>query len=62
MITAQTMAMKFRQRDERMAATPEQLQARLGLRSSNAAAPHRNRKREETRPGKGNRNAWKREV
>jgi len=25
-------------------ATPEQLQARLGLRSSNASAPHKNKK------------------
>ncbi|AHJ88727.1 hypothetical protein PBI_RHYNO_69 [Mycobacterium phage RhynO] len=43
-------------------ASPEQLQARLELRRSNAAAPHRNRKREMKRPGKGSRNAWKREV
>ncbi|APC44169.1 hypothetical protein SEA_LITTLEB_82 [Mycobacterium phage LittleB] len=42
-------------------ATPEQLQARLGLRQSNAAQPHRNRKREIKRPGKGHRKAWKRE-
>jgi len=40
-------------------AVREQLQARLGLRSSNAAQPHRNRKREEKRPGKGNRKNWK---
>jgi hypothetical protein len=37
-------------------ATPEQLRAWLELRRSNAAAPHRNRKREMKRPGKGNRN------
>ena len=39
-------------------ATPEQLRARLELRRSNAAAPHRNRnrKREMKRPGKGKRN------
>jgi hypothetical protein len=37
-------------------ATPEQLRARLELRRSNAAAPHRNRKPEMKRPGKGNRN------
>ncbi|QHB38106.1 hypothetical protein KIY75_gp79 [Mycobacterium phage Noelle] len=42
-------------------ATPDQLQARLGLRQSNAAQPHRNRKREMKRPGKGHRKAWKRE-
>jgi len=44
------------------AASPEQLQARLGLRRSNAARPHRNRKRELTRPGKGNRTAWRKEA
>ncbi|ACU41831.1 hypothetical protein SEA_LITTLEGUY_82 [Mycobacterium phage LittleGuy] len=42
-------------------ATPEQLQARLDLRRSNAAQPHRNRKREMKRPGKGHRKAWKRD-
>ena len=42
-------------------ATREQLQARLGLRSSNAAQPHRNKYREAKRPGKGNRSAWKKE-
>ncbi|QLF84463.1 hypothetical protein SEA_TOPANGA_71 [Mycobacterium phage Topanga] len=42
-------------------ASPEQLTARLELRRSNAAAPHRNRKREMKRPGKGSRNAWKRD-
>ncbi|ATN92213.1 hypothetical protein SEA_TIPSYTHETREX_84 [Mycobacterium phage TipsytheTRex] len=39
----------------------DQLKARLELRRSNAAQPHRNRKREMKRPGKGNRNNWKRE-
>ncbi|AEL17875.1 hypothetical protein TRIXIE_85 [Mycobacterium phage Trixie] len=39
----------------------EQLKARLELRRSNAAQPHRNRKREMKRPGKGNRSNWKRE-
>jgi hypothetical protein len=34
-------------------ATVDQLQARLGLRRSNAAQKHRNRKRELQRPGKG---------
>jgi len=43
-------------------ASHDQLQSRLGLRRSNAAAPHRNRKLEMKRPGKSNRNAWKREV
>lgn len=42
-----------------MPSTEEQLQARLGLRSSNAAQPHRNRKREAKKPGKGNRSDWK---
>jgi hypothetical protein len=41
-------------------ASADQLQSRLGLRSSNAAQPHANRKRAEKRPGKGNRNQWKR--
>jgi len=41
-------------------ATAEQLQARLGLRRSNAARPHVNKKREIKRPGKGNRSNWKR--
>lgn len=44
------------------AAAPEQLTARLELRRSNAAVPHRNRRRELKRPGKGNRNVWKREA
>jgi hypothetical protein len=39
-----------------------QVQARLELRRSNAAQPHRNRKAEAKKPGKGNRAAWKREV
>ncbi|AFU20702.1 hypothetical protein SEA_CHUPACABRA_78 [Mycobacterium phage Chupacabra] len=43
-------------------ASPEQLTARLELRRSNAAQPHRNRKREMKRPGKGQRKAWKREL
>lgn len=43
-------------------AAPAQLQARLELRRSNAAAPHRNRKREMKRPGKGTRNNWKRDM
>lgn len=43
-------------------ATPEQLRSRLELRRSSASQPHRNRKREMKRPGKGNRNNWKREV
>ncbi|AOT25448.1 hypothetical protein SEA_HEATHEN_84 [Mycobacterium phage Heathen] len=42
-------------------AAPEQLRSRLELRRSSAAQPHRNRKREFKRPGKGNRNNWKRE-
>ena len=42
------------------AASPDQLRARLELRRSNAAVPHRNRKRELKRPGKGTRSAWKR--
>lgn len=44
------------------AAAPEQLRARLGLRSSNAAQPHRNRKAELKKPGKGNRSNWKKEI
>ena len=44
------------------AATKEQLQARLNLRSSNAAVPHRNRRKEQTNPGKGTRNQWKRSI
>jgi hypothetical protein len=42
--------------------TTERLRARQELRRSNAAVPHRNRHRELTRPGKGNRSAWKRDV
>lgn len=41
-------------------ASKEQLQARLDLRRSNAAQPHRNRRRELKRPGKGNRADWRR--
>ncbi|ALA48184.1 hypothetical protein AU152_gp71 [Mycobacterium phage Phlei] len=40
----------------------DQMKARLELRRSNAAQPHRNRKRELKRPGKGNRKAWKKEM
>jgi hypothetical protein len=40
----------------------DKARARQELRRSNAAVPHRNRKREEKRPGKGSRNNWKREV
>lgn len=43
-------------------AAAEQLRARLELRRSNAARPHRNRRRELKRPGKGNRNAWRRAL
>lgn len=46
----------------RIRASAEQLQARLGLRRSNAAQPHRNKKREAKRPGKGSRNKWKKEY
>jgi len=41
---------------------PAQVSARLELRRSSAAVPHRNRKREAKRPGKGNRSNWKRET
>ena len=41
------------------AATDAQLQARLGLRSSNAAQKHKNKQKELTRPGKRNRRAQK---
>lgn len=44
------------------AASPEQLRARLGLRSSSAAQPHRNRARAVKRPGKGNRKSWKKDL
>ena len=44
-----------------MTARNERLRARLELRRSNAATPHRNRYREFKRPGKGTRNAWKKE-
>jgi hypothetical protein len=47
---------------ERQSASPEQLQARLGLRRSNAAQPHENRYRAAKRPGKGNRSDWKRDA
>ncbi len=40
----------------------DKARARQELRRSNAAVPHRNRKREEKRPGKGSRNNWKKEV
>ena len=39
----------------------ERIRRRLELRRSNAAQPHRNRRREEKRPGKGNRKNWKKE-
>lgn len=45
----------------KLKAAAAQLRARLGLRQSNAAQPHRNKKREAMRPGKGNRSNWKRE-
>lgn len=44
------------------AAAPEQLRARLELRRCNAAQPHRNRKAELKKPGKGTRNNWKKEI
>lgn len=47
---------------QKLPASKEQLEARLALRRSNAAARHRNRKRELKRPGKGTRNAWKKAV
>ena len=43
----------------KLPANQDQLQSRLGLRSSSAAQPHKNKKRAAKRPGKGNRNAWK---
>lgn len=43
----------------RIKASAEQLAARMGLRRSNAAQRHRNKKRESKRPGKGNRHNWK---
>jgi hypothetical protein len=43
-------------------ATAERLQARLGLRRSNAARPHKNKKREAKRPGKGDRAKWKKDA
>lgn len=43
-------------------ASVEQLQARLGLRRSNAARPHKNKHRAAKKPGKGNRSKWKREL
>ncbi|AHG23866.1 hypothetical protein CH25_gp20 [Mycobacterium phage EagleEye] len=45
-----------------MTKVSDQLKARLELRRSNAAQPHRNRKRELKRPGKGNRKSWKKEI
>lgn len=36
-------------------ASEAQLQARLGLRSCNAAQPHKNQRRAEKRPGSGDR-------
>jgi hypothetical protein len=46
----------------RFKATAEQLQARLGLRRSNAARPHKNKKKEVKHPGKGNRKNWRKEL
>lgn len=46
----------------KQAASKEQLDARLALRRSNAAQKHRNRAREAKRPGKGNRNNWRKEM
>lgn len=46
----------------RLKATAEQLRARLELRRSSAASPHRNRRREEKLPSKGSRSRWKKEV
>jgi hypothetical protein len=46
----------------KLRATAEQLQARLGLRRSSAASPHRDRWREAKNPGKGNRGTWKRDA
>lgn len=43
----------------KLKATIEQLQARLGLRRSSAAARHKNRKRAQKRPGKGDRQEWR---
>lgn len=45
-----------------MSTSPTAIQARLELRRSSAAQPHRNRARELKRPGKGTRSAWKKEV
>lgn len=39
----------------------EQLRARLELRRSNAAVRHKNKARALKRPGKGNRNNWKKD-
>jgi hypothetical protein len=46
----------------KLRASAEQLQARLGLRRSNAAQKHKNRKRAWKRPGKGDRARWRRDV
>jgi len=40
----------------------ERVRVRLGLRSSNAAQPHTNQARAETRPGKHNRRAQQRRA
>jgi hypothetical protein len=40
----------------------EKAKRRQELRRSNAAVPHRNRRREVSNPGKGNRANWKKEV
>ena len=43
-------------------ATPEQIRVDQERRRSSAASRHTNRKRAAKRPGKGNRNAWRRDV
>lgn len=40
----------------------EKLRVRLELRRSSAAQRHKNKARAEKRPGKGNRNKWKKEL
>ena len=43
-------------------ASEEQLQARLGLRRSNATGRHRSPVIEAKHPGKGNRKNWKKDL
>ena len=43
-------------------AANERLRMRLGLRSSSAASRHKNKQKELTKPGKGNRRAQKRKA